>query len=154
MIAGNATIGAEILEDLPDVEAVVVPFGGGGLDQRYRLGDAALRAHSANDRRGIGRIATRGSGPRTWTAGHRAVTFKVSSTEWVARPCSRRCGHSCAEVDAAVCVSFAQITDAIRVLAARHHVIAEAAGAASVAAAHGRDGRDRRDRLHHFRREY
>ena len=33
-------------------------------------------------------------------------------------------------VDAAVCVSFAQITDAIRMLAARHHVIAEAAGAA------------------------
>jgi threonine dehydratase len=38
-------------------------------------------------------------------------------------------------VDAAVCVSFAQICDAIRLLAARHHVIAEAAGAASVAAA-------------------
>jgi threonine dehydratase len=38
-------------------------------------------------------------------------------------------------VDAAVCVSFAQISDAIRLLAARHHVIAEAAGAASVAAA-------------------
>jgi threonine dehydratase len=32
-------------------------------------------------------------------------------------------------------VSFSQITDAIRMLATRHHVIAEAAGAASVAAA-------------------
>jgi threonine dehydratase len=38
-------------------------------------------------------------------------------------------------VDAAVCASFEQICDAIRLLAARHHVIAEAAGAASVAAA-------------------
>jgi threonine dehydratase len=38
-------------------------------------------------------------------------------------------------VDAAVCVSFAQITEAIRLLATRHHVIAEAAGAASLAAA-------------------
>ena len=31
MIAGNGTIGLEIIEDLPDVDAVIVPFGGGGL---------------------------------------------------------------------------------------------------------------------------
>src|SRR5262249_4594113 len=31
VIAGNGTIGLEILEDLPDAEAVLVPFGGGGL---------------------------------------------------------------------------------------------------------------------------
>lgn len=31
MIAGSGTIGLEIWEDLPDVEAVVIPFGGGGL---------------------------------------------------------------------------------------------------------------------------
>jgi threonine dehydratase len=38
-------------------------------------------------------------------------------------------------VDQVLCASFAQITEAIRLLAARHHVIAEAAGAASVAVA-------------------
>jgi len=38
-------------------------------------------------------------------------------------------------VDGAACASFAQIAEAIRLLAGRHHVIAEAAGAASVAAA-------------------
>ncbi|MFQ5675021.1 MAG: threonine/serine dehydratase, partial [bacterium] len=31
VMAGNGTIGVEILEDLPDVNAVVIPFGGGGL---------------------------------------------------------------------------------------------------------------------------
>ena len=31
MIAGSGTIGLEILEDLPDVDTVVVPYGGGGL---------------------------------------------------------------------------------------------------------------------------
>src|SRR3954471_2928691 len=31
VMAGNGTIGLEILEDVPDVDAVVVPFGGGGL---------------------------------------------------------------------------------------------------------------------------
>jgi threonine dehydratase len=40
-----------------------------------------------------------------------------------------------ASVDAAVCVSFAEIAAAIRLLASRHHVIAEGAGAAAVAAA-------------------
>jgi threonine dehydratase len=37
--------------------------------------------------------------------------------------------------DQAACASFAEITDAIRLLAGRHHIITEAAGAASVAAA-------------------
>src|SRR5581483_5453780 len=31
VMAGNGTIGLEILEDLPDPDAVVIPFGGGGL---------------------------------------------------------------------------------------------------------------------------
>ena len=31
VMAGNGTIGLEILEDLPDVDAIVVPYGGGGL---------------------------------------------------------------------------------------------------------------------------
>src|SRR5262249_31633660 len=31
VIAGNGTIGLEILEDLPDPDAVVIPYGGGGL---------------------------------------------------------------------------------------------------------------------------
>jgi len=30
VVAGNATIGAELIEDQPDIDAVVVPFGGGG----------------------------------------------------------------------------------------------------------------------------
>src|SRR6185295_4570484 len=31
VMAGNGTIGLEILEDLPDVDAIVIPWGGGGL---------------------------------------------------------------------------------------------------------------------------
>src|SRR5207245_2967411 len=31
VMAGNGTIGLEILEDLPDVNTVLIPFGGGGL---------------------------------------------------------------------------------------------------------------------------
>lgn len=44
VIAGNATIGLEILEDLPDVDAVVVPFGGGGLSSGIASAVRALRS--------------------------------------------------------------------------------------------------------------
>ena len=43
VMAGNGTIGLEILEDLPDVDAVVVPCGGGGLVTGI---GSALRARS------------------------------------------------------------------------------------------------------------
>src|SRR5947199_2904197 len=43
VIAGNGTIGLEILEDLPDVDAVVVPFGGGGLSCGIACALRALR---------------------------------------------------------------------------------------------------------------
>lgn len=36
VIAGQATVGIEILEDLPDVQAVIMPIGGGGLARRNR----------------------------------------------------------------------------------------------------------------------
>lgn len=48
VIAGQGTIGLEIVEDLPDVEAVVVPVGGGGL-----LSGIVTAVKSANDRIGV-----------------------------------------------------------------------------------------------------
>ena len=135
VVAGNATIGAEILEDLPNVEAVVVPFGGGGLisgigSVMRRLGRTVrmIAAESAASQPAAAALAN--GGPITVRHIQSFVDGMGSTTVleemW---PLVRQ------SVDAAVCVSFAQITDAIRVLATRHHVIAEAAGAASVAAA-------------------
>src|SRR5215813_13816427 len=43
VIAGNGTIGLEILEDMPDVDAVVVPYGGGGLTAGIASAIKALR---------------------------------------------------------------------------------------------------------------
>jgi len=43
VMAGNGTIGLEILEDLPDVDAVVVPYGGGGLSTGIAAAVKALR---------------------------------------------------------------------------------------------------------------
>jgi len=135
VVAGNATIGAEIIEDLPNVNAVVVPFGGGGLisgigSVMRRLGHAVrmVAAESAASQPAAAALAK----GRPVTVRHmQSFVDGMGSTTVLAEmwPLVRE------NVDEAVCVSFAQISDAIRVLATRHHVIAEAAGAASVAAA-------------------
>lgn len=135
VVAGNATIGAEILEDLPDVDAVVVPFGGGGLisgigSVMRRLG-RTVRMIAAESEASQPAAAALANG-RPVTVRHvQSFVDGMGSTTVLEEmwPLVRQ------SVDAAVCVSFAQITDAIRLLAARHHVVAEAAGAASVAAA-------------------
>ena len=44
--SGNATIGLEILEDLPEVNTVIAPFGGGGLSCGIA---SAMKAKGKND---------------------------------------------------------------------------------------------------------
>ena len=61
-IAGQGTVGLEILEDLPDVETIVVPVGGGGLISGIAVPRRARRASSASSRRGR-RRSTRHSRP-------------------------------------------------------------------------------------------
>lgn len=135
VMAGNATIGAEILEDLPDCDAVVVPFGGGGLacgigSVMRRLKPAVRMIVAESEAAQPAAAAIAAGGPVRVRHLQSFVDGMGSSTVldqmW---PFIREM------VDQATCVSFSQITDAIRLLAGRHHVIAEAAGAASVAAA-------------------
>ncbi|MDR3512017.1 MAG: pyridoxal-phosphate dependent enzyme [Caulobacteraceae bacterium] len=135
VVAGNATIGAEILEDLPEVDAIIVPFGGGGLISG--IGSVMRR-----ERPGVRMIAIESQASQPAAAALAAgrpvkVTHDQSFVDGMGSttvldemwPLVRRC------VDEAACASFAQITEAIRLLAGRHHVIAEGAGAAPVAAA-------------------
>jgi threonine dehydratase len=137
VLAGNATIATEILEDLPGCDAVVVPFGGGGLIcgigsvmRRLRPATRIIVAESEAAQPAAG--ALRQGGPvvvphrQSFVDGMGSTT--VLAEMW---PLLR------AVADQAECASFAQIAEAIRLLAGRHHVIAEAAGAVSVAAALG-----------------
>ena len=135
VIAGNATIGAEILEDQPDIDAVVVPFGGGGLAcgigsvmRRLKPGVRMIVAESEAAQPAAAALANgrpmRVPHIRSFVDGMGSTT--VLEDMW---PLIREV------VDGAACASFAQIAEAIRLLAGRHHVIAEAAGAASVAVA-------------------
>jgi len=135
VLAGNATIGEEILEDLPECDAVLVPFGGGGLlcgiGAVMRRRKPAVRMIVVESEAATPAAAALAAG-RPVTVRHRQSfvdgmgSSSVLEEMW---PMVR------AAADGAVCASFAAIADAIRLLALRHRIIAEPAGAASVAAA-------------------
>jgi threonine dehydratase len=135
VIAGNATIAAEILEDLPAPDAIVVPFGGGGLSsgigsvmRRERPGARMLAVESEAAAPAAAALAA--GGPVT-APYQPSFVDGIGSTSVLAEmwPLMRQ------NLDGALCVSLDEIKDAIRLLALKHRVIAEGAGAAAVAAA-------------------
>jgi threonine dehydratase len=135
VIAGNATIGAEILEDQPGCDAVVVPFGGGGLacgiGSVMRRIKPAVRMIVAESEAAQPAAAALANGRPVKVSHIQSFVDGMGSTTVLDEmwPLVRQM------VDRAACASFPQIAEAIRFLAGRHHVIAEAAGAVSVAAA-------------------
>jgi threonine dehydratase len=135
VIAGNATIGAEIIEDHPDCDAVVVPFGGGGLacgiGSVMRRLKPAVRMIVAESEAAQPAAAALANGRPVRVPHIQSFVDGMGSTTVLEEMWPLIRGM----VDHAACASFTQIAEAIRLLAGRHHVIAEAAGAASVAAA-------------------
>lgn len=135
VMAGNGTIALEILEDLPDVDAVLVPFGGGGLSCGIASALAVLRPEA----RVFGcEVATAAPLSMSLAAGEpQTVEYQPSFVDGIG-------GKSLlpemwplvsALLAGARVVSLAEVAAAVRLLAERHRVIAEGAGAASVAAA-------------------
>jgi threonine dehydratase len=137
IIAGQGTCGLEIVEDLPDVAAVVVPVGGGGLASGVAVAVRALRpdcrvigvepelAADARESLEAGRIVewpaelvsrTIADGTRTQSLGRR--TF----------------AHLIALLDRVVTVSEAEIGAAVRIAAEEARLVAEPSGALAVAA--------------------
>jgi threonine dehydratase len=144
VVAGNATIGAEIVEDLDRFDTVIAPFGGGGLAcgigsvlRRLRPGVRMLAVENEGANPAAAALASGGpiavSHRQSFVDGMGSTT--VLPEMW---PMVREV------VDEVVSVTLPEIAAAIRLLATRHRVIAEGAGAASVAAAlSGRAGTGR-----------
>ena len=134
VIAGNGTIGLEILDDLPDVDAILVPYGGGGLSCGIA---AAARALSSQVRIFACEVAT--AAPLSASL----ATGTPTTIEYVPSFVDGIGGKSVLEemwplarkLDGALVVSPEQVAAAVRLLAGRAHVVAEGAGATSVAAA-------------------
>ena len=140
-IAGNGTVGLEILEDLPDVDAIVAPIGGGGLLAGIAAAVGALkpdtRIYAAEPETAAPLAASMAAGRplsfENWTASFvdGAGGKSVLPTMW---PLLSALGGS-------IVVSLEEVARALKLVAEHAHVIAEgAAGCAIAAAVSGRAG--------------
>jgi len=141
VMAGNGTIGLEILEDLPDPDAVVIPYGGGGLTVGIASAIRALRPDTkiitAEPETGAALVAALDAGAPA------DVDYRASFVDGSG---SRRVLDSmwplvAPLVDRALAIPINEVAAAVRTLAERVRVIAEGAGAlAPSAALSGRAG--------------
>jgi threonine dehydratase len=135
-IAGNGTAGLEILEDLPDVDTIVAPIGGGGLIAGVAAAARGLKpgikifAAEPETAAPLARAFERGRpGPfEGWTASFvdGAGGKSVLPSMWpLLQPM----------IDGSVVVSLDEVKAAMKRTAERIHVIAEGAAGCAVAAA-------------------
>ena len=135
VMAGNGTIGLEILEDLPDPDAVVIPYGGGGLTVGIA---SAVKGFRPETKIFTAEPETGAALAAALAAGHPAdVDYHASFVDGSG---SRRVLDVmwplvAPLVDGAVAVPVPEVAAAVRVLAERVRVIAEGAGALALAAA-------------------
>jgi threonine dehydratase len=141
VMAGNGTIGLEIDEDAPEFDSVVIPWGGGGLTTGIA---SALEALRPNVRVVTAEPETAAPLAAAFAAGEPSeIEFRPS---WIDGAGGRALLPGMWErarelVDEAAAVPLAEVEEAVRILAARAHVVAEGAGALALAAALGRDDR-------------
>jgi threonine dehydratase len=143
VMAGNGTIGLEILEDLPDADVVLIPYGGGGLSTGIA---SAIKAQAPD-------VAVYPVEPETAAplrasleAGdaRNAPTFTPSFVDGAGSPrlLPRMWTLVRPLVDGSFTASLDEVAASIRLLAERVRVIAEGAGALAPAVAlSGRAGR-------------
>ena len=135
VMAGNGTIGVEVFEDLENIDAIVVPYGGGGL----ACGIASAAAAISPD--------TKVYAVEAETAAPLAASFKLNAPATVIRTPTFIDGMGSAAIfeemwplvqsllGGAIVVSVARVAEAVKILAERCRIVAEGAGAAALAAA-------------------
>lgn len=137
VIAGQGTIGLEILADLPSADTVYVPVGGGGLISGVAV---AIKALSPSTRV-IGVEPSLAAETEASLRAGRLITWPTERTyETIAdgvrtAPSELTFAHISSLVDDIVTVTEAEILAAMRVLALEARLVAEPSGALAVAAA-------------------
>ncbi len=137
IVAGQGTIGVEIVEDLPDVAAVLVPIGGGGLASGVAAAVKALRpatrvigvepelAADARDSLAAGHIVS-------WPADQVSRTIADGTrTQSIGR---LNFEHLSRQLDGVIVVSEAEIAAAVRLGAEEARLVVEPSGALPIAA--------------------
>lgn len=134
ILAGNGVIGVEILEDLPEVDTIVAPFGGGGLSCGIAC---ALRASGSRARVWACEVET--AAPLTAALAHgapREVAYTATFVEGVGGSSVLAEMWPLAQemLAGAAVVTLRQVADAVRLLAERARLIVEGAAATTLAA--------------------
>jgi threonine dehydratase len=135
VMAGNGTIGLEILEDAPEVEAIVVPYGGGGLSCGIA---SAVRASRPDVRVYAAEVATAAPFSAALAAGQpTTISTSPSFVDGIGgkNVFAEMWPLACELLAGSLVVSVDEVAAAVRLLAERNRVVAEGAGAAPVAAA-------------------
>ena len=135
VMAGNGTIALEIFEDLPDADAIVIPWGGGGLACGIA---AATRALGARCSLFTAEVATAAPFAASFSA--RSPQLIEQQPSWVDGIGSQTVfpqmlARALPVIDAALVASLEEVAAAFRLIAERNHLIAEGAGACPVACA-------------------
>jgi len=137
VIAGQGTVGLEILDDLPDVDTIVVPVGGGGLIAGIAVAVKAMRPQA----RIVGVEASAAASMGASLLAGRVMTLAHANTiaDGIAvRTPGAEAFAICRDmVDELVTVDDDEIAQTILFLLERCKIIAEGAGAAAVAAVMG-----------------
>jgi threonine dehydratase len=135
VMAGNGTIGLEILDDLPDVDTVLVPWGGGGL----ACGIASALRQSKPGIRVIAVEPETGAPLTASLSAHesRAVEYTASFVDGSGSRAllPKMWGLAQELIDGALSVPLGETAAAVRLMAERNRVVAEGAGALAAAAA-------------------
>ena len=135
VMAGNGTIGLEILEDLPDVDAVVIPYGGGGLTagiaSALRARRPSTRVYTVEPETAAALVAARAAGEPTQI--EYVPSFVDGSGSRGVLP--EMWPQVAPLIDDALSATLDETADALRLMAERLRVIAEGAGALATAAA-------------------
>lgn len=135
VMAGNGTLGLEILEDLPEVDAIIIPYGGGGLSCGIA---SAVRALRPKVKLYAAEVSTAAPFAASVAAGRPVeVPFTPSFVSGIGGPAvfPEMWELSCTLLDGSLVVELSEIAEAVRILCSRNHVVAEGAGAVALAAA-------------------
>ncbi|MBT7953081.1 MAG: pyridoxal-phosphate dependent enzyme [Gammaproteobacteria bacterium] len=134
-LAGNATMGLEIIEQLPDVDSIIVPFGGGGVACGIA---SAIRALKPDTKMIVAEAETAAPVTAALKRGEPVtVETRPSFISGAGAPSVLEEMWPLVKtmVDDTIVLPVAQVVAAVRLMFEQNHVVAEGAGALPVAAA-------------------
>jgi threonine dehydratase len=135
VMAGNGTIALEIMEDLRDVDAIVIPWGGGGLACGIATGMRALnskcRIYAAEVATAAPLVVSLAAGAPT------AVDYQPSFVDGIGAKVvfPQMLERAQKLIDGSLVAELDEVKTALRLMAERNRVIAEGAGACALACA-------------------